>query len=58
MVFDNSKVRSVNGGVVATTRFEQGAREIVEWHDEEPSRRSVDERLDAVMDRLVERFGS
>jgi len=58
MVFDNSKVRSVNGGVVATTRFEQGAREIVAWFDEDPARRSVDAHLDAVMDRLVERFGS
>ena len=58
MVFDNSKVRSVNGGVVSTTRFEQGAREIVAWYDEESSRRRVDAHLNAVMDRLVERFGS
>jgi nucleoside-diphosphate-sugar epimerase len=58
MVFDNSKVRGVNGGVLATTPFEQGAREIVAWYDEDPGRRSVDARLDAVMDRLVERFGS
>jgi hypothetical protein len=51
-------VRGVNGGVLATTPFEQGAREIVAWYDEDPGRRSVDARLDAVMDRLVERFGS
>ena len=58
MVFDNNKVRSVNGGYVASTPFEQGAREIVGWHDEDPTRRGVDDRLEAVMDRLVERFGS
>jgi len=58
MVFDNSKVRGVNGGVVASTPFERGAREIVAWHDEDPARRVVDTRLDAVMDRLVDRYGS
>jgi hypothetical protein len=36
--------------------FEQGAREIVKWYDADPTRQRVDARLDAVMDRLVERF--
>jgi nucleoside-diphosphate-sugar epimerase len=54
MVFDNSKLRSVVPGYVATIPFEQGAREILAWHDEDPSRQQVDTRLDAVMDRLVE----
>jgi nucleoside-diphosphate-sugar epimerase len=56
MVFDNSKVRSLGGGVTGSTPFELGAREIVDWHDEDPARREVDARLDAVMDDLVERF--
>ena len=53
MVFDNTKVREISGPVGAVTPFEQGAREIVAWHDADPSRRRVDPRLDAVMDRLV-----
>jgi nucleoside-diphosphate-sugar epimerase len=53
MVFDNSKVKSVVPGWVATVPFAQGAREIVEWHDEDESRRVIDQQLDAAMDRLA-----
>jgi nucleoside-diphosphate-sugar epimerase len=54
MIFDNSKLRSVVPGYRATIPFEQGAREIVAWHDADPARQQVDARLDAVMDKLVE----
>jgi hypothetical protein len=40
-------------GFCATIPFEQGAREIVAWHDEDPARQQADGRLDAVMDKLV-----
>jgi nucleoside-diphosphate-sugar epimerase len=56
MMFDNSKLRSVVPGYRATIPFEQGAREIVAWHDADASRQVVDARLDAVMDRLVETY--
>lgn len=55
-VFDTSKLRSLVPDFVTTVPFEQGAREIVAWHDEDPARRVVDPRVDALMDRLVERF--
>jgi nucleoside-diphosphate-sugar epimerase len=55
MIFDNSKLRSVVPDYRATIPFEQGAREIVAWHDADVSRRRVDARLDAVMDTLAER---
>ncbi|MBC7291308.1 MAG: SDR family oxidoreductase, partial [Actinotalea sp.] len=51
-VFDTAKIRSIAPDFTTTVRFEQGAREIVEWHDADPARRVVDERLDALMDRL------
>jgi nucleoside-diphosphate-sugar epimerase len=54
MVFDNSKLRSLVPGYRATIPFEQGAREIVAWHDADPARQQVDDRLDAVMDKLAE----
>ncbi len=38
---------------LATIGFEQGAREIVGWHDEHSSRRQIDARLDAVMGKLI-----
>jgi nucleoside-diphosphate-sugar epimerase len=56
MVFDNSKVRSLVPDYVATIPFHQGAREIVAWHDKEPSRQQVNLRLDAVMDSLIEAY--
>ena len=56
MVFDNTKLRSVVPGYLATIPFEQGAREIVAWHDEDPARQQIDPRLDAVMDKLVEAY--
>jgi nucleoside-diphosphate-sugar epimerase len=56
MVFDNSKLRSVVPDYVATVPFHRGAREIVDWFDADPARQQVDQRLDRVMDSLVERF--
>lgn len=56
MVFDNSKLRTVVPDFQATIPFEQGAREIVDWYDEDPARRQVDARMDALMDDLVQRF--
>jgi len=56
MVFDTTKLRRVVPDFVATIPFEVGAREIVDWHDEDSARRRVDDRLDAVMDDLAARF--
>jgi nucleoside-diphosphate-sugar epimerase len=53
LVFDNSKLRSVVPGYRAVIPFEQGAREIVAWHDADPARQRSDARLDTVMDALV-----
>ena len=58
MVFDNQKVRSLGRDAVTTTPFEEGAREIVAWHDADATRRTIDTRLDAVMSRLVESYAS
>ncbi|GGB95590.1 SDR family oxidoreductase [Cellulomonas carbonis] len=56
MVFDTTKLRSVVPDFVSTVPFEQGAREIVAWHDADRARRRVDAAMDALMDRLVDRF--
>jgi nucleoside-diphosphate-sugar epimerase len=56
MVFDNAKLRSLVPGFVATIPFHQGAREILEWFDADPARQVTDARLEAVMDRLVQRY--
>jgi hypothetical protein len=53
MVFDNSKLRGLVPGYQAQIPFEQGARQILDWYDEDPARQVVDEALDAALDRLV-----
>ncbi len=56
MIFDNTKIRSLVPGFTATTLFSQGAREIIAWHDADPTRRTVDAHIDALMDRLAETY--
>ena len=56
MVFDNSKLRSVVPGWRATMPFERGARQIADWYLADPARQVVDERLDALMDKLAADF--
>lgn len=56
MVFDTSKLRAVVPDFTTRVRFEEGAREIVAWHDADPARRVVDPRFDSLFDRMVERF--
>ncbi|WP_328520441.1 SDR family oxidoreductase [Kribbella sp. NBC_00359] len=55
-VFDNSKLRQVVPDFVATIPFETGAREIITWYDEDPSRRRVDNAIDEAMNTLVARY--
>ena len=57
-VFDNSKIRSLVPDRVTPLRFEEGAREIVAWHDADPTRRKVDARVDGLMSRLADRFSA
>jgi nucleoside-diphosphate-sugar epimerase len=56
MVFDNAKLRSVVPGYRAVIPFEQGAREIVAWYDEDRSRQRIDAGIDAVTDKLAQAF--
>ena len=57
-VFDNSKIRSLVPERVTPIRFEEGAREIVAWHDADPGRRRLDARVDGLMSRLADRFST
>ena len=55
-VFDNTKVKELAPDFICRVPFEQGAREIVGWYDEDPARRVVDPHHDRLMDQLVERW--
>jgi hypothetical protein len=51
--------RTMNKTVVASwiRLASRGAREIVRWYTEDPSRQVVDQKLDALMDKLAAGFG-
>jgi nucleoside-diphosphate-sugar epimerase len=53
MIFDNSKVRRLVPDYIAVVGFHQGAREIMDWYDADPSRQVIDSAMDATMDQLV-----
>jgi nucleoside-diphosphate-sugar epimerase len=55
-VFDNTKLRQVVPDFVATIPFEVGAREIVAWHDEDPTRHHIDHNIDEAMNTLIARY--
>jgi nucleoside-diphosphate-sugar epimerase len=57
VTFDNSKLRSVVPGWHAVVPFEQGARQIADWYLARPAWQVVDERADALMDKLAADFG-
>lgn len=57
MLFDNSKIKRIAGGWNATIPFSQGAREILAWYDEDPSRGEVDDDWNKLEDDLVAVYG-
>lgn len=57
VVFDNSKVKALVPEYTATTRYWEGAAEIMAWHGADERRREVDPEVDAALERLVSRFG-
>jgi nucleoside-diphosphate-sugar epimerase len=56
MIFDNAKVQRLVPDYVARIPFVQGAREILDWYDADPSRQEVDAAMNTTMDGLVERY--
>ena len=57
MMFDNTKIKRLAGGWEAKIPFAQGAREIVSWFTEDPSRGRVDSEWDAFEDEMIARNG-
>jgi nucleoside-diphosphate-sugar epimerase len=53
VVYDNSKIKRLVPGFSPQVPFAQGAREILEWFDADPSRQRVDGDVDAAFNRLV-----
>jgi len=58
MIFDNSKIKKFVPEYSANIPFSEGAREIMEWFDEDPTRQVIDENLDKQMDQIIEAYRS
>lgn len=58
MIFANTKIKSFVPEFSASTPFAQGAKEIMAWHDADPSRQVVDEALDRKMDDIIAAYES
>jgi hypothetical protein len=55
-IFDNSKIKRVVPGYQATIPFSQGAREIIHWFDDDPSRKVINPEYNALIDQLIKRY--
>ncbi|MFH1566798.1 MAG: SDR family oxidoreductase [Gemmatimonadota bacterium] len=56
VVFDNTKIKRLVPGYVATVPFSEGVKECIAWLDADPARLAVDPGRDAWMDRLLRDF--
>jgi nucleoside-diphosphate-sugar epimerase len=57
VLFDNNKVKALVPEFRATTRYWQGAAEMVAWHDADPARGGVDPAMDAALESLIAKYG-
>jgi nucleoside-diphosphate-sugar epimerase len=53
LIFDNSKIRSVNPDFKATISFKEGVKEIIAWYLADKSRQVVDPEKDRRMDKMI-----
>ena len=53
MVFDNAKIKRFVPDFACAIPLSWGAREVMEWHDADPSRLKIDARFDALTDTII-----
>ena len=57
LLFDTSKIKSVVPEFgMRSTWFAEGAREMIEWHDADATRRTIDDRYNDLADRVIEHY--
>ncbi len=52
-IFDNGKVKALVPDYVATTPWERGAVEMIEWWDAHPDQQKIDPHIDDLFDTLI-----
>lgn len=58
MIFDNSKLKKLVPEYRATVPYARGAEEIMAWYDADPARQKVNQKLDQLMDLLIQKMES
>jgi nucleoside-diphosphate-sugar epimerase len=58
MIFDNSKIKRVVPDFVAKIPFSQGAKEIIDWYDQDPTRKIIDEEYNLLIERILSAYNS
>jgi nucleoside-diphosphate-sugar epimerase len=58
MVFDNTKIKRLVPGYVATIPFYQGAREIVAWYAAHPEAQKVDEARNQLINQMLAAYAT
>ena len=56
MVFDNSKIKRLVPGYVATIPFHEGAAEIVDWYERHPEAQTVDTERERLIDTIIDDY--
>ncbi len=56
MIFDNSKIKRLIPDFVASIPFSQGAREIMTWYDQDPSRQRIDNDFNSLTERILSNY--
>lgn len=56
VIFDNSKIKTFVPGYKATIPFYEGVRRTLAWFDADPSRKTVDEKTNADLDKIIEAY--
>jgi nucleoside-diphosphate-sugar epimerase len=55
-VFDNSKIKRFVPGYCATTTFAEGVRQSLVWFNADPSRKQIDQQVNAALDKLISAY--
>jgi len=56
VVFDNSKIKRFVPGYCATTSFAEGIQQSLAWFNADPSRKQIDQQVNATMDKLISTY--
>ena len=56
MVFDNTKIKRIVPDFKAKIPFSLGAREIINWYDEQPSRQIIDTDFNDLTDKIISNY--